>query len=627
MTTAGNGDNRTGPRPAAPLIALEGIAPDPAVHVIFRSTRHDDGSVTEGYLVPGEPQPFDAGTLDTWLNDRLPAIDRLAVAVLVIRETLNPSGMLLQCTIERRRGSADGPYCGDPVRVEFAGAATAVHLYRSHPDGGLTEITPSAAGIAAPRVRSATQFAGEHRALQSRFGPTAAILDSREPTLFEDMVGLSSIVHVRTPDGRTIGCGIGWFGDLSFVLEAAFPRFSAPPELTDGDEAAVDAILRDNNLIRGETRRDDTGIAVTARQRGSGALYLVRPTVNGAQVEPHVPSREAAGPDQQRWIHYIETYEGLTVLDVWPDGTSNAVIALTGDLSGQIWRHRIDIDGVETWRQAGSEAALGALHREHLFPTLANGDAAPEAAGATPPPFPAAVAPGAEGSLLSRAENCARALAAARSVRGSEPAALARQLADLLAATESLGAHVTASAARALHSLYDPNLASALEPMLRQELDALHCIVLAPARLNPIRINEPPFGARVASAFPSAGYDIAEAAMCLALRRPTACMFHCMRVIECAISAFARCIGVDGPLDRGERRWDAILHALHSDGDTNLALSQLQAVSRCWHGPTLVPDQKYTEEEAERIFTSVGTLMRTMSELCDESGARSSQQT
>ena len=100
-----------------------------------------------------------------------------------------------------------------------------------------------------------------------------------------------------------------------------------------------------------------------------------------------------------------------------------------------------------------------------------------------------------------------------------------------------------------------------------------------------------------------------------------------MRVIECAIAAFTRCIAPDGSLAQGERSWDAILHTLHSGGDTVPAFSQLQTVRRCWRGPTLTPDQQYTEEEAERIFTSVATLTRTMCELCDETGTRSSLQT
>jgi hypothetical protein len=53
---------------------------------------------------------------------------------------------------------------------------------------------------------------------------------------------------------------------------------------------------------------------------------------------------------------------------------------LTGDASGQAWRHHIDVDGVETWRKPDNEAAVGALHREKLHPgTLAIEDADPHA--------------------------------------------------------------------------------------------------------------------------------------------------------------------------------------------------------------------------------------------------------
>ena len=136
-----------------------------------------------------------------WLAARPGNLDQLAVAVLVVREVLDARGMIVQCTIERRRGSADGPFCGDPVRVDFAGAATTVRLYRSHLDGRLSEIAPSA-NTAPPRVRSPEPFAGERKALQARFGDAVRVLDAREPTLFEDMIGLSSIVHVRAADAN-----------------------------------------------------------------------------------------------------------------------------------------------------------------------------------------------------------------------------------------------------------------------------------------------------------------------------------------------------------------------------------------------------------------------------------------
>lgn len=377
MTAAEDNEDRTAPGLAARLLALHGVAPHPVLHLIYRSTRRADGSHAQGYHAAGETEPVTAANYDNWLTGRLGDTDRLAVAVLVIREVLGADGLISQCTIERRRGSADGPFYGDPVRVEFAGAATAVRLYRSDLAGRLSEIAP-ATDVAAPRLRSPDLFAGEHKALKSRYGPHIRITAAREPTLFEDVVGLSSIAHIRTPDDREIGCGIGWFGDMPFVLEAAFPRFSIAVELADSDAAAVETALRENDLVRGETRLDDTGIAVAARRRHTDALYLVRPSAGGARIEPHSPGREAAGPDQQRWISFVETYEGLTVLDVWRDGGSACVIALTGDICGQIWRHHIDVDGVETWRTVDSDTAIGVLHRERLFPgTLADTDSAP----------------------------------------------------------------------------------------------------------------------------------------------------------------------------------------------------------------------------------------------------------
>lgn len=622
MTTAEDGEHWTGPRLTARLIALKGVAPDPVLHIVYRSTRRVDGSLLEGYLIGNEPPPLDADALDDWLTTRLGSADRLAVAVLVIREILDTRGMILQCSIERRRGSADGPFCGNPVRVDFAGAATAVRLYRSHLDGRLTEVAPSS-DVAPPRLRSSDQFAGERKALQARFGAHVHIVDSREPTLFEDLIGLSSVAHVRTADGREIGCGIGWFGDLAFVLAADFPRFSAPLELPDSDAAAVEVALRDNDLIRGETRLDENGVAVAARRRGSDTLYLLRPDADGVRVAPHVPGREPAGPDQQRWMHYAETYEGLTVLDVWRDGDSDDVIVLTGDLSGQIWRHHVDADGVETWRKADDEAAIGAVHRERLFPgMLAEADAEPTPIVDTAPVLPETARITPEGSLLAQAESYVRAMAALHAARNATAEAAAVHLSELHSALEMLGAHVAAATVRDVMARFDADMLAGIEPALRQELTLVHCVTVMPPRARWLQADEPPFGATVAIGFPSVSYDIEEAALCLALRRPTACAFHCMRILERGISALASCSGATDPLTAGERNWDAILRILDDADDATLAVKSLDSVRKRWRGAALVAGEKYTEEEAERIFIAIGSFMRTLAGICDERGKR-----
>ncbi len=614
MPTAEGGEHWTDPQLVARLIALRGVAPRPVVHVVFRSTQRADGELTEGFEIAGEPPLPGADALDTWVTRRLPGADRLAISVLVIRETLDIRGLIVQCTLERRRGTPDGPFHGDPARVDFAGAAGTVRLYRSHLDGRLTEIAP-AADSAPLRPRPPEQFAGEHKALQARFGAGIHILNSREPTLFEDMIGLSTIVHLRTGDGREIGCGIGWHGNVPFVLEADFPRFAGPLELSAEDEASLNAVLRHDDLVRGETRFDEFGIAITARRRGNDALFLLRPGSGATRVEPYSPGRSAASPDQQRWMNFAESYEGLAVLNSWHDGTTDDVMVLTGDLSGQVWRHHVDLDGVESWRKTDDEAAIGAVHREHLFPgSLAAADAERDDTDQTASSQSSFAD---DNSLLARVEAYVRAVASLRSAienADAAPDVAVAHVRTLHAALETLGAHVAAAMTWPLIGRPDTAALGRIEEPLRQELAAIRCIVVPPPRAGWLEPDEAPFGLEVAADFQSTGYDIEEASTCLALRRPTASVFHCMRVLESGISICARRAKVADPLTGPERDWQTILRRLH--GGTGAAgaaaLQVLDTVRRRWRGAKLVLADKYTEEEAEQIFRAVCGFMRAL---------------
>jgi hypothetical protein len=639
MARAGGGEVWTGPQLTARLVALNGAAPEPVQHVIFRSTQRADGSLVEGYNIPGGKRQHSSAALDFWLaRHGLAGPDRLAVSMLVIRETLDARGLIRQCILERRRGSVDGPYCGDPARVEFADPAGVVRLYRSHLDGRLTEIAPSA-DLAAPRVRSPEQFAGEHKALQARFGDSVRILDTREPTLFEDMIGLSSIVHVRTAEGREVGCGVGWHGAMAFVLEADFPRFAPQFALEPQDAAAVDAATAANDLVRGETRLDENGIAVVCRYKGSEALFLLRPQSGQLRVEPYVPGRGVAGPDQQRWMRYVETYEGLAILDAWHDGASDDVIVLTGDPSGQVWRHHIDVDGVETWRKADDEAAVATLHREQLFPgslaaadaTRHNGDDAADMAMGQ-----ALGTHAADDSLLTRVESYGRVMAALRASREAgtqSPDTVMQHIRELPAALASLEAYAAAAAAQDMLTLHQAGgiepaafaqRLARIEASLRHELGLIRSVTVGPPRSFLLFRDEPPLGPDVATGFPSAGYDIQEASACLAFRRPTAAVFHCMRILQRGIAAYARCAGVDDPMAAGERSWQTILHMLRGGTDAAFGTPEnaLDFIRRRWRAPTLLPADKYTEQEAELILHAVGAFMRALAVGCDEHGAR-----
>src|SRR5690242_16088774 len=68
MSELGRNAGGTGARLAARLAALNGVAPEPVCHIIFRSTRRIDGTQIAGYTVPDEPGPLDAEGLEAWLG-------------------------------------------------------------------------------------------------------------------------------------------------------------------------------------------------------------------------------------------------------------------------------------------------------------------------------------------------------------------------------------------------------------------------------------------------------------------------------------------------------------------------------------------------------------------------------
>lgn len=83
---------------------------------------------------------------------------------------------------------------------------------------------------------------------------------------------------------------------------------------------------------------------------------------------------------------------------------------------------------------------------------------------------------------------------------------------------------------------------NALRWKIEQELRNRFFVFLDEAEAAFFR-EKTPFGEAVASAFPSAAYDVIEAAQCYALNRHTACVFHCMRVLEYGLRTMAEHLG------------------------------------------------------------------------------------
>lgn len=76
---------------------------------------------------------------------------------------------------------------------------------------------------------------------------------------------------------------------------------------------------------------------------------------------------------------------------------------------------------------------------------------------------------------------------------------------------------------------------------------------------------EPLFGREFAYRFQRDGvYELDEAAKCLALGRPTAAVFHLMRLMEIGIGSVARCLQIPDPVKPVERNWGKILERVNS---------------------------------------------------------------
>src|ERR1039457_5272985 len=115
----------------------------------------------------------------------------------------------------------------------------------------------------------------------------------------------------------------------------------------------------------------------------------------------------------------------------------------------------------------------------------------------------------------------------------------------------------------------------------------------------------------VISAFPSAEDDIREAGNCFALDRPTATVFHLMRVMEAGLKALGKDLGV-----AWTSNWGTCLNEIEkqatvkkSDPFFAEAVADLRAFKNAWRNPTMHIERIYSEKEAERIFQTVEGFM------------------
>ena len=370
--------NRTNQWPAPRFAAgrrADAVMPQPLRYAVLRDVVHADGRTETSYGVQNPATRLSAEEFRDWREaEGLGSDQDLGLALLVIREARDHAGNISQCTIERRRGSPTGPFRGEPARIEFRRAANDVRLFSAEQDGALRQANPPALSIAPGRRRGrkhAMGFRGEDAALRAHFGADVKVVERRSPTMAEEMVGIATVVHVRITDktleSRVIGCGIGWFGPLPYILTADFPHLGQIAEFPPDIEFAIEAILSKDDLVRHETRVDQDGPCVMACHRNLRDLFVIRPAAGSVTAQPYAFGRKPHGSDdQRRWIRYVEAHEGLVTLDTYLTADPDILVVLTGDDQGQVWHHNIDLDGVEVGCGPANETAAALLYRLRL---------------------------------------------------------------------------------------------------------------------------------------------------------------------------------------------------------------------------------------------------------------------
>lgn len=137
-------------------------------------------------------------------------------------------------------------------------------------------------------------------------------------------------------------------------------------------------------------------------------------------------------------------------------------------------------------------------------------------------------------------------------------------------------------------------------------------------------------------AFPTAAFEVEEAAKCIAVGRFTASVFHSMRMLEIAIKALSKRLGIEDPTKPAEKNWAVILKKIKEridelwppanrmPGSEGAAFetmySHLDAVRNPWRNATMHVETIYAPHDALHILRCSAYFVRLLSALTDEQG-------
>ena len=148
-------------------------------------------------------------------------------------------------------------------------------------------------------------------------------------------------------------------------------------------------------------------------------------------------------------------------------------------------------------------------------------------------------------------------------------------------------------------------------------------LVMPPECKHLYKQHSPLFGPDVEAKFPQMSEDISEAGKCLALGRPTAAVFHLMRVMEIGTQKLGDALKVQLP---AQKNWQNVLDevnkaikALDQKAAQTKAYAATSAhlynVKLAWRNEVMHPKQTYTHDEATKVFSAVDTFTRDLASI------------
>ncbi|HYL73164.1 MAG TPA: hypothetical protein VEU96_03110 [Bryobacteraceae bacterium] len=174
-----------------------------------------------------------------------------------------------------------------------------------------------------------------------------------------------------------------------------------------------------------------------------------------------------------------------------------------------------------------------------------------------------------------------------------------------------------------------------LAALFREELKEHTFVQFDPARREYLKTREefrtePFWGHDVASNFSSAMDDLYDASLCYVTDRATACVFHCMRVLEIGLRTLARDLNVPFSIPFEYQDWSTIIDAidaaikaiekqqprgqaktdkLQTYGDASLHFFHFK---NAWRNYISHQRGPCTPEEAALVFRNVGDFMKCL---------------